>query len=105
MKAKKPSLMEGKTSWDEVMEEVHSAAKLLPNKSGFWGRIQKSFRSVGKNSDALKAWVRLLPSDSYFSVICGGLRLIVGVSMTTSSSNQSNRFSQPIGGSARAGAQ
>ncbi|KAK6340045.1 hypothetical protein TWF730_001820 [Orbilia blumenaviensis] len=66
-------------TWDDVLTEVQLAADTYYDASGMWGKIQKGLRSFGRNSKAFEAWAMLLPSGSgYFSVLCGGLKLIFG---------------------------
>ncbi|KAJ9149747.1 hypothetical protein NKR23_g4164 [Pleurostoma richardsiae] len=44
---------------------------------GTWGRIRRAFRRVGNTKSVLEPWMQLLPSQSeYFSILCGGLKLI-----------------------------
>ncbi|ODH33993.1 hypothetical protein ACO22_03216 [Paracoccidioides brasiliensis] len=66
-------------TWEEVLEEVNKASDRYNDVSGFWGKIRKGLRRFGKNSKAFEAWASLLPSQShYFSVLCGGMKLIFG---------------------------
>lgn len=66
-----------------LMDSVDSAAKDFKEKSeqGLWGNIRKVYRQFGQQEATFRAWLELLPTDSeYFSVVCGGLKLILGVS-------------------------
>ncbi|OAX82257.1 hypothetical protein ACJ72_03394 [Emergomyces africanus] len=66
-------------TWDEVLKEVKTASDDYNDVSGFWGKIRKGLRSFGKNNKAFEAWASLLPSKShYFSLLCGGFKLIFG---------------------------
>ena len=48
---------------------------------GYWGRINIAFRKLGGKKEDINGWLGLLPSESqYFSVICGGFKLIIEVS-------------------------
>jgi hypothetical protein len=48
---------------------------------GPWGKVRGAYRKLGKNQAAIKAWLSLIPSEhEYFSILCGGLTLILGVS-------------------------
>lgn len=48
--------------------------------SGFWGSIRKAFRKLGEHNETLNGWLGLLPTEShYLSVLCGGLKMILGV--------------------------
>ena len=65
-------------TWEEVIDEVNLIAGQYKDKSGFWAKIRRSLRKCGENSQAFAGWLELLPSDSeYFSIICGGLKLII----------------------------
>lgn len=47
---------------------------------GPWGKVREAFRKLGENSQAFQSWLGLLPSENnYLSVLCGGLKLILGV--------------------------
>ncbi|KAL6718249.1 hypothetical protein ACLMJK_004337 [Lecanora helva] len=66
-------------TWEEVLTDVDIAAETYNSLLGFWGKIRKSFRNLGKTNKVFEAWASLLPSESeYFSVLCGGLKLILG---------------------------
>ncbi|KLJ12760.1 hypothetical protein EMPG_12242 [Blastomyces silverae] len=66
-------------TWEEVLQEVKKASDEYNDVPGFWGRIRKGLRSFGKNNKAFEAWASVLPSQShYFSLLCGGLKLIFG---------------------------
>jgi hypothetical protein len=70
-------------SWDEVLEAVNDASVQYNHPEGHWGKIRKGLRQFGRNHDAFSAWAQLLPSQSqYFSLLCGGLQLIINVSFT-----------------------
>lgn len=48
---------------------------------GPWGKVREAFRKLGKNQAAIKAWLSFIPSEhEYFSILCGGLTVILGVS-------------------------
>ncbi|EQL38730.1 hypothetical protein BDFG_00275 [Blastomyces dermatitidis ATCC 26199] len=64
-------------AWEEVLQEVKKASDEYNDVSGSWGHIRKGLRSFGKNNKAFEAWASVLPSQShYFSLLCGGLKLI-----------------------------
>jgi hypothetical protein len=68
-------------TWDEVLEYVDQASTLYNDVPGAWGKIRKGLRKFGKTDQVFQAWAVLLPSQSeYFSVLCGGFKLICGVS-------------------------
>jgi hypothetical protein len=56
-------------------------AKYIADAKGAKGIIRKFFRLTGDHSSTITSWVGLLPSDQYFSIMCGGLKLILGVHM------------------------
>ena len=65
-------------TWEEVLDEVNQVASQYKDKSGFWAKIRRGMRKFGESSQAFAGWLELLPSDSeYFSIICGGLKLII----------------------------
>jgi len=67
-------------TWDEVLQSVDDASKLYNEVPGAWGKIRKGLRRFGKTEQAFQAWSALLPSQSeYFSILCGGIKLICGV--------------------------
>ena len=67
-------------TWDEVLEEVDKAAQSYNDNSKSWGKIRKAFRSIGRNHNVFAAWLDFLPTQSqYCSIVCGGLKLILGV--------------------------
>jgi hypothetical protein len=66
--------------WENVLEAVNEASELYQNVPGAWGKIRKALRRFGKNNAVFTAWAEVLPSQSqYFSILCGGLKLIFGV--------------------------
>jgi hypothetical protein len=61
---------------------MDNASELYNDVPGRWGKIRKGLRKFGKTNAAFAAWAELLPSQSeYVSVLCGGLKLIFGVSI------------------------
>ena len=67
-------------TWEEVLEEVEEAAASFNDSSSTWGKVRKAFRSIGSNDTVFKAWLEFLPTQSqYCSIVCGGLKLILGV--------------------------
>ena len=69
-------------TWEEVLVEVEIARNKYQGvgKHGIKRSIRNGFRSFSKASPAIETWLKLLPSDSvYFSVFCGGMKLILGV--------------------------
>ena len=68
-------------TWDEVLDKVSEAEEKYKVKDvkGFWGSLRNNFRKFGENHKAFNAWTGLLPTEShYVSVLCGGLKLILG---------------------------
>ena len=71
-------------TWDEVCEELKKAMLVYNEESvkGFRGFFRKSARSFGDNSSTFKSWLDFLPTEShYLSILCGGLKLVLGVSL------------------------
>ena len=65
-------------TWHEVLDEVNSVAGQCKDKSSFWKKVRHGLRKCGENSKRFSGWLDLLPSDSeYFSIVCGGLKLII----------------------------
>ena len=70
-------------TWEEVLKEVEEAATAFDDTSSTWGKVRKAFRSMGSNHKVFKAWLEFLPTQSeYCSIVCGGLKLILGVSLS-----------------------
>ncbi|KAH9224701.1 hypothetical protein DL95DRAFT_516944 [Leptodontidium sp. 2 PMI_412] len=66
-------------TWEEVLEELNIASENYNDVSGLWGKIRRGCRSFGKNNKVFTAWSSLLPTESqYFSILCGGVKLIIG---------------------------
>ena len=52
------------------------------NEKTVWQFIRKGWWKLGESQDGIKNWMALLPSESeYMSLICGGLNLIIKVSI------------------------
>jgi hypothetical protein len=72
------------TTWEDVVGMVEWAKDNYENPDGKWGSMRKCFRKLSKRAGTsaplLDGWMGLLPSQSeYASVICGGIKLIIGV--------------------------
>ncbi|RSL48874.1 hypothetical protein CEP54_012701 [Fusarium duplospermum] len=71
-------------SWADVEESVLVTCKVLENLSlkdktitpGFTGKLKKAFRSLCSNAGAGTTLANLVPTESYLSVLCGGLKII-----------------------------
>jgi hypothetical protein len=73
-------------TWDDVLELVDGALASYQDTSGPCGKIKKMLRKLGSQTEMLMAWSSLLPSQSeYFSLLCGGLKIIITVSNLTTS--------------------
>lgn len=69
-------------TWRDVLAEVDDASKQYNEPDGVWGKVRKAFRKSGDKAVSSSAWLVLLPASSeYFSILCGGLTLIIGVSI------------------------
>jgi hypothetical protein len=71
----------GTHSWDEVIRAAKDAetAYHAEARKGAKGAVRGYMRRLGDYSAAVTPWIGLLPSDQYFSVLCGGLKLMFGV--------------------------
>ena len=70
-------------SWEEVCEALKRGMQTYSEEStrGFRGFFRKGARNLGDNSSTFKSWLDLLPTEShYLSILCGGLKLVLGVS-------------------------
>ncbi|CAA9963402.1 hypothetical protein PTMSG1_06770 [Pyrenophora teres f. maculata] len=78
-KKKNSVLSKNLHTWEEVLKEVENASDRYNEPDGVWGKIRKAFRKSAEKADIASAWLTLLPDKSeYFSVLCGGLKLIIG---------------------------
>jgi hypothetical protein len=68
-------------SMKDVLNSIEEARKKYDAKeTGLFGPIRKAFRNLGEKENVCNAWLGLLPGESeYFSIICGGLKMIFGV--------------------------
>ncbi|KLU84871.1 hypothetical protein MAPG_03905 [Magnaporthiopsis poae ATCC 64411] len=66
-------------TWSEVLEAVEKASSEYNGNPGRWGKIRKALRRFGRTNTVFDAWSSVLPAQSeYFSIVCGGLKLICG---------------------------
>jgi hypothetical protein len=71
-------------TWKEVLQAVDDAKQSYDDPEGRLGWLRGRLRKIGDKAGSaaplLDGWLGLLPSGSeYGSVICGGIKLIVGV--------------------------
>ena len=72
----------GNHTWEEVAGKLKEALQKYDQDAvkGFKGFFRKGARTFGDNSGTFKSWLELLPTEShYLSILCGGLKLILGV--------------------------
>ncbi|KAI7238072.1 hypothetical protein KC330_g2781 [Hortaea werneckii] len=63
--------------WDDVIGAVEILSKTQAERKDFWSSLRKNLHRFGENSSVFQQWSGLLPTQSnYFSVMCGGLKLI-----------------------------
>lgn len=63
--------------WDEVIGAVEVLSKAHAERKDFWSSLRNKLHWFGENSSVFQQWSGLLPTQSnYFSVMCGGLKLI-----------------------------
>ncbi|EFX01024.1 hypothetical protein CMQ_5966 [Grosmannia clavigera kw1407] len=68
-------------TFKELESVLADALKTSQPTGGAWGRIEKAFQKLGESKENLDSWLGLLPSESeYFSIVCGGLKMVVSVS-------------------------
>ncbi|RBA15764.1 hypothetical protein FPRO05_12371 [Fusarium proliferatum] len=71
-------------SWSEVDQSVSDACKALEAlssedkalKPGFTGKMKQAFRKLCDNAGSGGTIANLVPTDSYCSILCGGLKII-----------------------------
>lgn len=71
-------------TWSDVLSAQENFSQERENVTtrGIKGAMYKQLRRFGDNSETFQSWLKLLPTEShYLSVLCGGLRLILGVSV------------------------
>ena len=68
-------------TWDDVMQFMENDQAAYVNKKGPKGvqAIRKFFAKLGDRGAIFNAWLRLLPSGDYSSVICGAFKLVIEV--------------------------
>ncbi|KAI7161059.1 hypothetical protein KC349_g3099 [Hortaea werneckii] len=63
--------------WDDVIGAVEVLSKTQAERKDFWSSVRNKLHWFGENSSVFQQWSGLLPTQSnYFSVMCGGLKLI-----------------------------
>ncbi|GAB1738691.1 hypothetical protein NU219Hw_g3488t1 [Hortaea werneckii] len=63
--------------WDDVIGAVEALSKTQAEREDFWSSVRNKLHWFGENSSVFQQWSGLLPTQSnYFSVMCGGLKLI-----------------------------
>jgi hypothetical protein len=81
IKSKTDIKVQSHDSWEDLLQLATGTLESYNDDSGFCGKMKKMLRKLGDQSAALKAWSNLLPSQSeYFSILCGGLKIIITVS-------------------------
>lgn len=72
----------GAHSWKEVVSIVQAVEKDYNHSATGWKRAARwAFRKLGEHAEDFNPWLDLLPDDKYFSIACGGLKIILGVSI------------------------
>lgn len=73
-------------TWDDVLNLMDGALASYQETSGPCGKIKKMLRRLGAQTTMVTAWSEILPSQSeYFSLLCGGLKIIITVRSWTMS--------------------
>lgn len=88
-KHKPPIDMSQKHTIEEVLVEVVKAQQLysqVDDQSGHWRRVRLKLKGIiGNHNPAYESWLNLLPKEShYLSIVWGGMKLIIGVSLSYS---------------------
>jgi hypothetical protein len=65
--------------WAGVFEKLQAAQDDYKNPKGL-KKIGMLFRKVGDNQSVMEPLIDFIPQGNYTSVLCGGLKFIVGVS-------------------------
>lgn len=69
-----------KASWEDVLDELDRAKDRWEAKTnGKSGVFRNSGRYLSGRASYISPWLDLLPSSDYGSIVCGGLKLIIGV--------------------------
>ena len=69
-------------SWDDVMRESeYPTANHHIKTVGEQEFHRNAGASIGEFASIISPWLDLLPSTAYSSVVCGGLKLLFGVSV------------------------
>jgi hypothetical protein len=77
-------------SIDEVMTAIKAAIKTYDEKAehGFCAPLRKAFRKIGNHQNTCQSWIQLAPTQSaYFSLVCGGVMLLLEVSLPSRLAN------------------
>ncbi|MCJ1385307.1 hypothetical protein MMC17_008429 [Xylographa soralifera] len=74
--------LRGKHSWDDVLR-VAKDAEIVYQRAGGKG-LRKAGRFITTKSGAVQPYLRLIPNDSYASILCGGLRLVFEINIAAS---------------------
>lgn len=68
---------ETENMWDDVYMAIDDAIARYQNH----GRIREASRKLGDNAKTIQSWLTLFPNTSYSSTLCGGIKLILDVSI------------------------
>lgn len=68
-------------TWDEIIVAADNALRRYKKPGGVKGFMRRMRDLLGNNKSTALAWAEFLPSEQeYFSILCGGLKLIIRVS-------------------------
>ncbi|KAK5167719.1 uncharacterized protein LTR77_007418 [Saxophila tyrrhenica] len=71
--------LNNKHTWPEVMEAVENIQKARAGRTTVWAKVNEKLRAFGDSSLVFRQWLEILPTQNeYFSVLCGGFKLIFG---------------------------
>ncbi len=74
-------------TWSDVLSAQQTFSRERENGTsrGIKGLVYKKLRKFGDDSETFQSWLKLLPTESqYLSVLCGGLKLILGAAQKMS---------------------
>lgn len=68
-----------KHTWDEVLAELQKVQEEANNATGLVSRVRKFLGKVADKNDMIMPVIEFIPNGNYGSVLCGGLKFILGV--------------------------
>jgi hypothetical protein len=75
-----------KHTWDEVLAELQKLKEEANNATGLGSKVRKFLGRVADNNDMIMPLIDFIPNGDYGSVLCGGLKFILGVGLQSQTS-------------------